>query len=60
MPVAFVIRGNFKLNLNEGFLSGSVAKTLSVQETGFDPGSGKIPHATEQLGPRAATIELVL
>ena len=26
----------------------------------LDPGSGKIPHATEQLSPRAATVEPVL
>ena len=31
---------------------------LPMQGTGFEPWSGKIPHATEQLSPCATTTEL--
>ena len=44
-----------------GFPGGSVVKTAcQCRRHGFDPWSGKIPHAAEQLSPCATTIEPVL
>ena len=45
-----------------GFPGGSVGKNPLHQcrRPGFDPRSGKIPHAEEQLSARATAIELVL
>ena len=45
-----------------GFPGGSVGKNLPHQcrRPGFDPWSGKIPNAEEQLSSYATTIELVL
>ena len=45
-----------------GFPGGSVGKNPLHQcrRPGFDPWSGKIPHAEEQLSTCATTIELVL
>ena len=46
-------------NLVRDFPGSPVVKTLHFHHRGhgFDPWSGKIPHATEQLGPRATTTE---
>ena len=40
-------------NLTQGFPGGAVVENLSANagDTGFEPWSGKIPHAAEQLGP---------
>ena len=44
-----------------GFPGGSVVKTAcQCRRHGFDPWSGKIPHAAEQLSPCATTTEPVL
>ena len=38
---------------NKGFPGGAVVENLpaNARGHGFEPWSGKIPHATEQLGP---------
>ena len=44
-----------------GFPGGSVVKNTPASAGDcFNPGPGKIPHAAEQLRPRAATVEPVL
>ena len=45
------------------FPGGAVVKSLPVSQCrghGFDPWSGKIPHAAEQLSPSATTTEPAL
>ena len=44
------------------FPGGAVVKNLPANagDTGFEPWSGKIPHATEQLSPSATTTEPAL
>ena len=41
------------------WLSGKES-TFQCRRHGFNPGSGKIPHAMEQLSPCATTVEPVL
>ena len=41
----------------KGFAGGSVVKTSTSAEDRFDPWSGRIPHAAEQLSPCTTTIE---
>ena len=55
---ALRIYSEVKLN-SEGFAGGPVVMNLLANEgdTKFDPLSGKIPHAAEQLNPCAATAE---
>ena len=47
---------------SQGFPGGSMAKNLlaNIEATSSIPGQGKIPHATEQLSPCAATTSLCL
>ena len=54
----FLIKLFFKLSFL-GFLGGSVVKNLpaNARYTGSIPGSGKIPHASEQLSPCATTTQ---
>ena len=44
---------------NQGFPCGPVVKNspATAGDTGFDPWSGKMAHATEQLSPRVTTTE---
>ena len=41
----------------EGFPGGTVVKNPPARGHGFEPWSGRIPHAAEQLGPWATTTE---
>ena len=41
-------------------LLGGKESACQCRRHGFDPQSGKIPHAAEQLNPSATTIEPVL
>ena len=47
---------------NVGFPGGAVVKNppANAGEHGFDPWSGKIPHAAEQLSPYTTTTEPAL
>ena len=50
-----------KIFVPRGFLGGSVVENPPANAGhGFDPWSGNVPHATEQLSPWATTTELVL
>ena len=53
---------NNKYRPGPSFPDVSVVKNLpaNVEGKAFDPGSGEIPRAKEQLGPCATTIESVL
>ena len=46
----------------QGFPGGTVVKNppANAEDIGFEPWSGKIPHAAEQLSPYATTTEPVL
>ena len=52
---------NFELQeeVSQGFPGGAVVENLPVSagDTVSSPGSGRIPHAAEQLGPWATTTE---
>ena len=48
--------------MERGFPGGTVVKNLPANagDTGSSPGLGRIPHAAEQLNPRATTTEPAL
>ena len=54
------VRNNWDLKMQKlGFPGGAVVENLPAwcRGHGFEPWSGRIPHAAEQLGPWATTTE---
>ena len=61
MPESFFIKTHFSIKIKQylDFPGGAVVKNLPAG-AGFEPWSGKLPYATEQLSLRATATEPVL